>query len=241
MDALERAGFIAHAHTSQFKRRIAEANDYIAQALAIPGQAFVACSWGKDSIVLVNMVLAQAPTIPVIHVRDRYADLITNFGEVRDEYRRRFAISDYYEVIVEMGGASVTHATNDFTADMAWRIRFLGMRLEERGARVYSLRQYGAIHQYENAEWRICPLLNWSWRDVWAYIVSKQLPYPDIYDLPGQEPRSHSRTSSVYSERIISGDGHGALNMGRIALLRQLSPRYFALLSEKFPHLARQI
>lgn len=240
MDALERAGFVAHAHSAPFKRRVEQAKERIAEALAV-GLAFVACSWGKDSIVLVDLALGIAPDTPVIHVRDRHADLITNFGMVRDNYRRRFGIAHYHEIVVEMGGPSVTRAVDEYIAGKDFALRLLGMRLQERGARVHSLRKYGALHQYEDGTWRSCPLIDWTWRDVWAYIASRDLAYPAIYDHPAQAPRSHSRTSSVYSERVVAGDGHGALHMGRIALLRQLSPRYFALLAQKYPHLTRQI
>lgn len=31
----------------------------------------------------------------------------------------------------------------------------------------------------------VYPLDKWGWRDIWAYIVSRELPYPKLYDVYG--------------------------------------------------------
>jgi len=59
-----------------------------------------------------------------------------------------------------------------------WEIGLLGLRREESVKR-----------RFKASTWciegcpKLCfPIRSWGWRDVWAYIVSNNLPYPSVYD-----------------------------------------------------------
>jgi len=234
----ERAGFLSHTLTARYARAVAGASAIIAEALAELPPAFVAVSWGKDSVVMLHLIQAQAPDLPVVHVGDRHEDWLSNYSAVRDAYRERRPIADYHHIEVEIGGASVTAAINSTDIPARYPARFLGMRLQENGARVYALRRYGAIHQYTSGEqagqWRVCPLINWTWLDVWAYIAVNELPHLAAYDHPALGPKSVSRTSSVYSGRLFRDTpDHGGLQFGRVAAMRQYAPRFYDLVAAK--------
>ena len=56
---------------------------------------------------------------------------------------------------------------------------FIGLRMEEsvsRRERIRAGRSLSVIPEY----W---PIQQWTWMDVWAYIVSNGLPYPSAYDV----------------------------------------------------------
>ena len=58
---------------------------------------------------------------------------------------------------------------------------FVGLRKEEsvsRRERINADRSLSGIKEY----W---PIQNWTWLDVWAYIIINNLPYPSSYDVYG--------------------------------------------------------
>lgn len=238
MTPTERAAFLAHTLTGEYRRAIARAEAIIQRAIDALPPAFVAVSWGKDSVVMLHLVQRYLPDVPVVHVGDRHEDWLDNYTAVRDEYARRQPLPNYNHVEVEIGGASVTAAINNTPLPEQYPARYLGLRLEENGGRVFALRRYGAIHQYttgqQAGQWRICPLIDWRWRDVWAYIADHELPHLSAYDHPALGPKSTSRTSSVYSRRLFTASPtHGGLQMGRVAAMRQYAPRFYDLVREK--------
>lgn len=238
MTPVERGGFLAHSLTARYERAVRRAGEIIAEALDELPPAFVAVSWGKDSIVMLHLIQTQAPDIPAVHVGDSHEDWLGNYGEVRDAYRARWPIAEYHQIEVEVGGPSVTTAVNDTDIPRRLPTRFLGLRLEENGGRLYALRRYGAIHQYttggQAGQWRVCPLIDWSWMDVWAYTAVHELPHLATYDHPALGPKSKSRTSSVYSSRLFRDmPDHGGLQLGRVAAMRQYAPRFYDLVAAK--------
>lgn len=236
MTPVERAGFLAHTLTARYARAVRRAGEIVAEALAELPPAFVAVSWGKDSVVMLHVIQQQAPDVPVVHVGDRHEDWLSDYSAVRDAYRARWPIAEYHHLTVEVGGPSVTAAINAGDIPARYPTRFLGMRIEENGARVYALRRYGAFHQYTAGEqagqWRVCPLIGWSWLDVWAYTAAHELPHLAAYDHPALGPKSVSRTSSVYSGRLFRDTpDHGGLQYGRVAAMRQYAPRFYDLVA----------
>ena len=185
----------------------------------------VCTSWGKDSVVLLHLVQTYIPDVFVVHVGDEHRDEIDNFSEVENVYRSAFGLPHYHHIEVAIGEDSVTQAIN--TAGLPYLVRFLGLRMQEQGGRVYALRKFGSIHRYETGDqaglWRVCPLINWTHDDVWAYIAAHDLPYLSFYDRYGPD----ARTSSVYSRRVVYQNGHGGVNYGRIARLREHSPAFY--------------
>lgn len=56
-------------------------------------------------------------------------------------------------------------------------VALVGLRKEE------SLRRRRKMRKQPKGEFY--PLANWGWKDVWAYIISNNLPYPKLYDVYG--------------------------------------------------------
>lgn len=237
MDNVARLGYLSRA--KRLGRKIDNALTVIDEALSI-GPSMVCASWGKDSIVLLHLVQRCQPSIPVVHVGDKNRDEIDNFSEIESDYITRFGVAEYHHLTVDIGGDSVTKAINK--SCLKYPVRFLGLRTQEQGGRVYSLRQYGEIHQYQtgkqNGLWRICPLMDWVHQDIWAYITANNLPYLKFYDVYGPD----ARTSSVYSERLFTDDPtHGGVYAGRIARLKEYSPAFYNRLVEKSTQLGAMV
>lgn len=232
----ERAAFLAHSYSAGFRRHLEQAEEII---LSAPRPAYVACSWGKDSVVMLHLAQSLLGPLPVLHVRDEDADLIANFSEVAAAFLGRWPASEYHQVTVPMLGASVGQASDRWMEGRPEVNRFIGLRFQEQGDRQWSLSRHGPIYQYADGTWRTCPLIWWGWKDVWAYIVANDLPYLSVYDHPAMGDKRESRTSSVYSHRLLGGD-HGGINNGRIERLRLTSPDYYNLLISRHPEFSRK-
>ena len=241
MNPIERAGYLAHAKTNGFRQRIDKARSIVAEALTTE-QTFLASSWGKDSVVMLHITQCLCPAIPIVHVGDAYEDRISNFTEVANTYMQRFPVAEYHHIAVDIAGASVTRAINLHDIVERYPMRLLGLRMDEGGKRRFSLKKYGAIYQYNGGGWRACPLLDVTWRDIWAYTCLHELPYLDYYDKSGSGHKRHSRTSSVLSERLFTDSrAHGGVEMGRISTLFQNSPGFYNMLAQISPELAGNI
>lgn len=214
MDDAERMMFLAWSRRPQFRAKVDQALATIAEALAI-APAYVACSWGKDSLVAADIAATLTPDILVAHVTGPNAEMLNNYSEVAAAFQQMYP-QVKYQVLGGDGRPSWdVFGTTPGLPNMA----LLGLRAEEATYRRISLKKYGMIHQYKSGAWRCCPLAWWSWKDVWAYIVSRDLAYLNSYDHPQEESRSLSRTSSVTTRR---GE-----QFGRMERLKRVSPEYY--------------
>ena len=228
MDAAERLMLLGWARMAQHRRKVEQATDTIRKALEIC-PAYVACSWGKDSVVLAHLVWSIAPNTLLFHDGSDDEDEQDNYSDVRESFLGRFPLP--YQGIVrgynagDGGGLYEQMPSNPMV--------FLGLRAEESKPRRISLAKYGLIHQYQSDDpkrpvnnWRCCPLAWWSWKDVWGYIVARNLPYLSAYDW---EPRDRSRTSVIHGKRI--NPNHSALAMGQSERLRRRNPEFWEKLN----------
>ncbi|NJL03189.1 MAG: hypothetical protein HC910_22425 [Spirulinaceae cyanobacterium SM2_1_0] len=215
MDEAERLMFAGLARLPQFRRKVEQAQAIIKEALEVC-PAYVACSWGKDSLVVADLVATISPDALVCHVTGPKAELLNNYGEVSAAFCRRHP-SVAYRVLGGDGRPSweVFSAHAHELPSMA----ILGLRAEEAAYRRISLRKYGLIYRYKSGSWRACPLAWWGWKDVWAYLVAHGLTYLASYDHPAEECRALSRTSSITTRR---GE-----QFGRIERMKRVSPEYY--------------
>ncbi len=235
---LERAGYLAHARGRAFQRRVAEALEICQKGLELIGPHYIACSWGKDSLVMLHLAQQIKPDVAVWHLADEHEDLLDNYTEVEQIYKSQFGLPDYTRVI--FGGDSVPENLERSKVWLDYPVAFVGLRAEEHRYRRLVLKKYGPIHQYlssaREGTWRIAPVAWWSWRDIWAYIVLHNLPYLSSYDQELAGSHAVSRTSvHVPLERA---GGPKGMTMGRIAAIRERSPEYYAMIAQICPEVA---
>jgi 3'-phosphoadenosine 5'-phosphosulfate sulfotransferase (PAPS reductase)/FAD synthetase len=229
MDEAERLMFQAWASMPPYRRKVAQAQSIIKEALEI-SPAYVACSWGKDSLVLAHLVWNIAPSTLLLHDGSDDEDEQDNYSEVREAFLGRFPMP--YQGIVR--GYNDGSGGGLYEQLPSHPLVFLGLRAEENKTRKISLRKYGPLHQYQSDSplhptnsWRCCPLAWWNWKDVWAYIVAHDLPYLSAYDW---EPKNQGRTSVIHGKRI--NPKHSGLGSGQSELLRRRNPEFW----EKLTH-----
>jgi 3'-phosphoadenosine 5'-phosphosulfate sulfotransferase (PAPS reductase)/FAD synthetase len=104
---------------------------------------------------------------------------------------------------------------------------FLGIRKDESVGRRWNLTVRTPLYQV-NGFWHCCPLADWTYRDVFAYLISNNIQYPAFYDFEDMGmTREWIRNSSW-----VSTDGAAK---GQIAWLRKHYPKQYKELSARFP------
>ena len=89
--------------------------------------------------------------------------------------------------------------------------RAMGLRAEESRGRAASMRVHGEAYTYRDGQSRLLPIAKWRTADIWAYIVTHDLPWLSIYDLYGP----HARNGLI---------GWAGAAQGRFAFLRIYYP-----------------
>lgn len=202
---------LLHAATPAFKRLVARTEQRIRDALAIPDVAWsISFSGGKDSTVLLDLLHACMPDVPVIwsddeaeypetvafveqrlracasphviaaHIRHGVCKWFTSWQDWPDGLHR--PLPDTVFIPDEL----VARYGGGLQAYQAMRNfggAFIGLRRAESGRRATLLRVRGSLfYARGNRVWECCPLADWTTRDVWAYILSRALAYNPVYD-----------------------------------------------------------
>lgn len=168
----------------EYKKRINEAEKIITKALNISNNPYVSFSGGKDSTVLLSMVLKQKNDVLVWH---------WDYG---DHLMPRYLEKEVQKNMIELGvknsvtqkrkgnNARENHSSGykQFFGNLeilkknrSLDLAFIGVRQEESITRKNS---YTKFFMGDNCY----PLLKLTWMDVWAYIIRNNLPYVGIYD-----------------------------------------------------------
>jgi phosphoadenosine phosphosulfate reductase len=213
-----------HARMGEYRRRLRHARAITSRAMEIGEPGYVALSGGKDSTVVYGLVREQRPDVPAIWSDDEWwlpetMEYIRGLQErgldVR-QIRTRARHTEWFGVDGEYDDVA------DYARRQGWGMVFLGLRQDESSARRVHLRAYGPLFRSaSDGMWHCNPIHDWTWRDVWAYIVSQGLDYNRAYDRMeelGIEPE-RQRIGPLAVER--------ALGYGQVAILRRGWPEIY--------------
>lgn len=171
----------AWAQMDEHKAKVRRSERMILDALRQSRQPFVAYSGGKDSTVMLHLVLQQVPGIMVHHVDWGPSIMPRNIAaEILDNARHIGATNVRVEECPERSswGAFYFGSVVPRYRREGFGLVFVGIRADEslnRRRRIARGESLGPIPE----SW---PLKDWSSRDVWAYIMSRNLPYGSPYD-----------------------------------------------------------
>lgn len=182
MNEIFKKTFMLWAKTSGYRNLVTKTRANIYDATR-KYRCYVAFSGGKDSTVLLHLALQSQPEIPVFHwdygmFMPREVEV-----EIQDNMAKLGAKNVYIEKRVserkacKFGYQGFFMAVHKFIHDFNLEMALIGLRAEESLKRRRKTRTPPRCECY--------PLSGWGWRDVWAYIVSNNLPYPRLYDVYG--------------------------------------------------------
>lgn len=180
-----RETFQAYSRLPEHVAEVEQAIDTISTAL--DKRCYVSYSGGKDSTVLLHLVLQQAPTILVAHwdygpgfmPREIENEIVQNAVAMGATNLEIYTSEQY-----EAGRPDWAVFAPEFIGRVVPRLKargyrraFVGLRAEE------SCKRKRRIKRHETIVMDECwPLASWTWLDVWAYIVANNLPYLSHYD-----------------------------------------------------------
>lgn len=244
---MELSRYAMLAATPSFRRKVIMACDMLE---SVP-DVLISSSWGKDSVVLVDLAL-HAGHRDTLYLA--FPHPLPGTQEVMDAFAQRGAIihvdagldlDSYIEYLRSVGlphertrsqqGRAVSQLKKDRGVEWAKEHGFstvaLGMRAAESQTRAKLFRFRGTCYEAKGLRW-LNPLAYWSHVDIWTYIASRELPYNHrIYDA-----ETHGETrETIRNTGWLSTDG--ALDRGRIGWLRYHFPDQYRALCEHFPEM----
>jgi len=189
LDAKWRETFRLWARTDQHQRALQAAHEIIQRALETARQPYIAYSGGKDSTVMTHLVLQHAPDTMVLHwdygrafVPEPIQREILRNARLLGARNLRVETSALYAKLGRKAqnvlGRHMIGRLLPQLAQEGYDLAFVGLRKQEslkRKRRIRAGRTLSVIRE-------CYPLQDWCWRDVWAYIVSNDLPYLSLYD-----------------------------------------------------------
>lgn len=256
----ERLYYGYHAKSSKFSYKVANAKQVIDKALLLDAGASLSCSFGKDSLVLLHLLVVDCglKDLPVVfsdrglegELPETY-ELIAKLRAMFDfNYVPVYPVKTMFELYQELGGVPGI-STDDSTGvikrnnlqstidawckDNGYGLNFMGRRIEENPkTRGKHLMVRGALHFNKGRDmWTCDPLYNWTGKDIWAYIVSRALPYHPSYDFQFPEGRERIRLSNW--------SGAMAAESGRFAFLQKYYPELFNIYAGLFPEIRDKV
>lgn len=252
-------GQIAHgkraqalAYRTRIERKAEAARAVIDEAMRLTGgRAYVAVSFGVDSLVTWHLAQSVAPIPaawlnqgPLAEWPDCLAlkDLMVSQGMDLTEIQPDITLYDWYRRHgIPMSSAMSSKedkalnkalmydpiARWEQSQDMActiWGLRGAG---DEGKHRKIMLSSKSLLFQMNDGRWRCSPVGWWSKQEIWAYLDLHQLPYPAMYDKARLEIRNGPPI------------GTSAINMGRIDKLKKYFPEIWRVFCLEFPEIQR--
>lgn len=230
---------LLHAETNEFKMRLSDTETFIDEVLALGYPAYVALSGGKDSTVVFDLIHRRDQRIPAIFVDDEFwlpeTDQYLNrlrenpeidLRQVRDTVRH----AEWFKVEGEW------HGIHQYAHAHGLELSFMGLRQEESAQRRMTLRKNGRLYHVKGRNsWHCHPIGNWIWRDVWAYIFSREVVYNRAYDKLWEMnlPPSKQRIGPYAVSRV--------LEFGQIAILKKGWPEEFNRFAAAHPEATRYV
>lgn len=187
---------LLHARLPLLQRRIESGLSLLRAYFKETKHPYVAFSGGKDSLVALDLSLQVEPDVEVVwHDEDWVIPgTLETLRRVETHYkinilrvRERKSADEFYAKYGQFPVCSNPRGV-DFEADTWAEIvahfgfdgAIVALRSDESVARWYAMRK--PLKQIKaDQSWRCSPVHNWSVDDVWAYILSRNLPYHTAY------------------------------------------------------------
>lgn len=195
----------AHARTRGYQRKEEALHDLMRQR--DPAKTYVGFSAGKDSTVCAHACHQAHPGIAMLmvdpgcptHWLEEERQFWVSYAEAQrwaltlfpwDKWRLQTDQEDIsaYQATIH---ADMFHDLSRYADTHDLTTRVMGLRQEESRARGIMLARKGPTYLYADGKHgAVCPLAQWRWQDVWAYLVRHNLPWLSIYDRLGPQARN---------------------------------------------------
>jgi 3'-phosphoadenosine 5'-phosphosulfate sulfotransferase (PAPS reductase)/FAD synthetase len=192
---------LAHARTREHTKRVVQARRIIGTALETANNWAVMWSGGKDSTAMADLALGLDSNLELVSEKDdldfpgerEYIEkLATRWGARLTILEPSISPAAWMaEHGADMRGDADIHSRaaglskacfyGVVEAYTSTRPIMLGLRAEEGQGRNKNRAKRGTVYRKRSDQWVACPLSDWSGIDVYAYLISRQIPILPIY------------------------------------------------------------
>lgn len=210
--------------------KVEQALACIRLARAQSSRPYVACSFGKDSSVVLHLAQQVDCSMPAVFVRYDETDFMDNYDEVMAQW------SGVNIIQLHIGGELFDDTTEGVHLDK-WALEngfdcaLVGMRAQESRGRAVTLKKDGLLFKKKNGLLRCCPIGFWSVDDVEAYTKLYDLPLLNTYKRAGFSARTTSGTTV---------DKYGFREQ-QLRRLRRTDPARFNQLKKRYPEVTQYV
>lgn len=180
MDEEWREFFLLWSETEGFKAKLRATHKRLEEAKKHCKRPTILYSGGKDSTVGVHLALHHFPDILIFHYdytfnipRPVAVEILENLKKLG---AKNVVVAREEKPVPDDRG--FFSAVNRFIQEREVDCVFSCLRAEESRKRKALTQKDGRFQGVRN----IHILKDWTWKDVWAYIVSRGLPYLSVYD-----------------------------------------------------------
>lgn len=196
MDRRTRKMFQLRSKQKEYKKRYEYAKSIVEKAYEKFNKPYLAFSGGKDSVAMLKVALDVEPDIPVWNWNHGSYLMPKSMQKEIEENALKMGVDEDNLYLSKTSQLEHPDARWDYMRwyrgffgnlhplikDNGWDVALIGLRMEESSAR-----KVRARNPFNFTVDRFCPqcypVHNWTWEDVWACIVSNDLPYLSHYDL----------------------------------------------------------
>lgn len=200
---LEKQKGILYAQMPEYIYQLDKTKRFIKWALSQVEKPYVACSFGKDSSVLLDLIYKIEPSIPVYCFMCEQSEMLDNYEEVISYWSSKCNVN-----IIEFDQSDPLkiHRMSKLSKQIKDIDSFFnGVRAEESKQRRITLRKYGKFYKLKTTgKTRICPLAWWKTKDIMAYMFSNSLPFLDTYKTTGGQGRTGTFLPNAKKETLYS-------------------------------------
>jgi phosphoadenosine phosphosulfate reductase len=252
MDKDTREKYLLIAKMNSYKRKLRRSIDTVKEAIDVCNNPVVSFSFGKDSLVCMDIARKIKPDILIVNIdRGEGGDLkeaVKLYDEFAGEYNLNYhrvkapkSIIEIYKEFDNLNDYKHGTVKNNLLAGFKkardkfnYDCEITGLRADESRERSY-LRKYGTFHYSENEKIYKCkPVVYWSGAEIWAYIISNNLPYISYYD-------KEAKFMGYEEARYANWAGLVHKTYGRFLRLKVNYPDEFQLLAEVLPEIRQYV
>jgi 3'-phosphoadenosine 5'-phosphosulfate sulfotransferase (PAPS reductase)/FAD synthetase len=194
---------LLYSKMPEHKFLISKTIAFIKWALLRVENPYLACSFGKDSSVMLHLVFNQYPNIPVKFLGKKETDLIDDYSGIVDWWKKRNVLIERITYLGWLEGGTKKGIAKNMKADDHDSF-FVGIRKDESVARRITLKKDGKFFKMKDGKIRIAPMDDWTTKDIAAYMISNNLPVLNAYKREGFEARTTSNIPSKYPHEAIA-------------------------------------
>jgi tRNA(Ile)-lysidine synthase TilS/MesJ len=186
---------LLYATMPEYKALIRKTKEFIKLSLSKVSKPYLACSFGKDSSVMLHLVLEQYSDIPVIFVSRIETNLVDNYEEIISAWSINLHQINFNKDTLQFINKSVIKTAME-DVKYNYDSYFIGLRAEESNGRRITLKKDGMFYKMGDGLNRIAPVAFWKTKDIEAYCIANNLPTLNKYKVEGFESRTTAGISS---------------------------------------------